>query len=116
MTRSLRDLLGIELPILQAPMAGVQGSALAIAVSNAGGLGALPCAMLGAEALRQERQAITHGTSKPFDVNFFCHAPPARDTTREAAFRATLGPYYAELGVDPGATAVGPSRAPFGAE
>jgi nitronate monooxygenase len=48
----LHQLLGIELPILQAPMAGVQGSALALAVSNAGGLGSLPCATLTADTLR----------------------------------------------------------------
>ena len=39
--RTLEDLLGIELPVIQAPMAGVQDSALAIAVSNAGGLGSV---------------------------------------------------------------------------
>jgi nitronate monooxygenase len=43
---TLEELFGVELPIIQAPMAGVQGSALAIAVSNAGGLGSLPCALL----------------------------------------------------------------------
>ena len=50
----LQKLLRIEIPIIQAPMAGAQGSALAVAVSNAGGLGSLPCAMLGVEAMRQE--------------------------------------------------------------
>ena len=75
---SLQDLLGIELPIIQAPMAGVQGSALAIAVSNAGGLGSLPCAMLAIDAIRKELDAIKAGTAHPFNVNFFCHEPPAR--------------------------------------
>ena len=51
---TLQTLLGIELPIIQAPMAGVQGSALAVAVSNAGGLGSLPCAMLDAGGMRSE--------------------------------------------------------------
>src|SRR5690606_35785937 len=55
---NLHPLLGIELPVIQAPMAGSQGSALAIAVSNAGGLGALPCAMLGPDALRSELEAL----------------------------------------------------------
>ena len=50
----LSQWLGLALPIVQAPMAGVQDSALAVAVSNAGGLGSLPCAMLGADALRAE--------------------------------------------------------------
>lgn len=62
----LSELLGIELPIIQAPMAGVQGSALAIAVSNAGGLGSLPCAMLDPEAMRKELAAIRSQTTKPF--------------------------------------------------
>ena len=72
----LQTLLGVELPIIQAPMAGVQGSALAVAVCNAGGLGSLPCAMLGVEAMRDELAAIRAQTDKPYNVNFFCHAPP----------------------------------------
>ena len=55
---TLQQLLGIDLPILQAPLAGVQGSAMAIAVSNAGGLGALPCAMLSHAQLAAELEAI----------------------------------------------------------
>jgi nitronate monooxygenase len=69
--------LGVRLPNLQAPMAGVQGSALAIAVSNAGGLGTLPCAMLSPDAMRKELIAIRAQTDKPFNVNFFCHVAPA---------------------------------------
>lgn len=103
----------IELPIIQAPMAGVQGSALAVAVSNAGGLGSLPCAMLSHAALRAELRAIRAQTDKPFNVNFFCHAVPRRDALREAAWRAELAPYYAEFGIDPGSIAEGPGRAPF---
>ena len=110
---TLQELLGIELPIIQAPMAGVQGSALAVAVSNAGGLGSLPCAMLGADALRDELAAICAGTQRPFNVNFFCHVPPAADAAREARWRALLAPYYAEWGVDPAAIPPGPVRAPF---
>src|SRR5688572_19905793 len=74
--QTLQELFGIDLPIIQAPMAGAQGSALAVAVSNAGGLGSLPCAMLDAEAMRQELAAIRAQTTKPFNVNFFCHAQP----------------------------------------
>src|SRR5262249_26999042 len=110
---TLSDLLGIELSIIQAPMAGVQGSALAIAVSNAGGLGSLPCALLSHDAIRDELAAIRTGTTRPFSVNFFCHAPPREDAERERAWRAALAPYYAELGVDPNAVQPGPKRAPF---
>ena len=82
---NLRQLLGIDIPIVQAPMAGVQGSALAIAVSNAGGLGSLPCAMLSADAMRKEIAAIVAATDKPYNVNFFCHAPPVASAATVAA-------------------------------
>ena len=96
----LRELLGTELPIIQAPMAGVQDSALAAAVSSAGGLGSLPCAVLDPQAIGERIKAIRAQTSRPFNVNFFCHAPPAADEEREAAWRAALSPYYRELGID----------------
>jgi nitronate monooxygenase len=110
---SLQTLLGIELPIVQAPMAGVQGSALAIAVSNAGGLGSLPCAMLTPDAMRKELQQIAANTGKPYNVNFFCHEPPTPSAEREANWRAALAPYYAEFGIDAGDIPAGPGRAPF---
>ncbi len=113
---TLQALLGIELPIIQAPMAGVQGSALAIAVCNAGGLGSLPCAMLGPDALRQELEALRAGTARPFNVNFFCHAQPAPSAEREAAWRAALQPFFNEFGLDAAAVAAGPARLPFGPE
>lgn len=112
----LRTFLGIELPIIQAPMAGVQGGRLAIAVSNAGGLGSLPCAILSLDALRKELAEIKAHTAKPFNVNFFCHAPPAPSAEREAAWRETLAPYYRELGLDAGAIPAGSGRTPFSAE
>jgi len=113
---TLRQLLGIELPIIQAPMAGVQGSALAVAVSNAGGLGSLPCAMLGLEAMRDELATIKAQTDRPVNVNFFCHVPPTPDAGREAVWRATLSPYYEEFGIDADTIPVGPGRAPFSSE
>jgi len=113
---TLQELLGIELPIIQAPMAGVQDSALAVAVSNAGGLGSLPCALLGLDAMRGELAAIRARTTKPFNVNFFCHAPPAFSAEREAVWRAMLSPYYEELGIDAGAITTGPGRASFNSE
>jgi nitronate monooxygenase len=109
----LQDLLGIELPIVQAPMAGVQASALAIAVSDAGGLGSLPCALLAPDVMRDELAAIQAQTTRPYNVNFFCHTPPAPDPAREAAWRATLAPYYRELGLDPNESPAGPTRLPF---
>ena len=113
---TLRQLFGIELPLIQAPMAGAQGSALAIAVCNAGGLGSLPCAMLTPEAMRAELAAMRAHTDKPYNVNFFCHTPPEPDTARETAWRAALKPYYDELGLDLNAIPSGPGRRPFDAE
>ena len=113
---NLTDFLGIELPIIQAPMAGAQGSAMAIAVSNAGALGSLPCAMLTADGLRRELESIKAQTNKPFNVNFFCHTAPVADAGRESAWRAALTPYYKQYGIDPAGIPTGPGRAPFSAE
>ena len=112
---NLQRLLGTELPIIQAPMAGSQGSALAVAVSNAGGLGSLPGAMLGVDALRGEIAAIKAQTRHPFNVNFFCHESPEVSPAREAAWRAALAPYYEELGLDVSNIPAGPGRVPFNA-
>ena len=111
--RRILDLLGIELPIIQAPMAGPVSSAMVIAVSEAGGLGSLPCAMLSAEQARDELGVIRQRTSRPINVNFFCHRPPRADPDREAAWRRCLERYYVELGLDPRATAPAPGRTPF---
>jgi nitronate monooxygenase len=113
---TVRQLFGIDVPIIQAPMAGVQGSRLAIAVSNAGGLGSLPCAMLSADGLAQELATIKAHTARPFNVNFFCHTPPAIDADREAAWLAALSPYYREFGIDAASIKPGPGRAPFNAD
>lgn len=110
---TLQERLGIALPILQAPMAGAQGSELAIAVARAGGLGALPCAMLSPEAMAEELGAIRAATEAPINVNFFCHVPPAPDADAMARWHAALAPYYAEFGLDIGAVPAGPGRRPF---
>lgn len=112
----INQILGIELPIIQAPMAGVQGSALAIAVSNAGGLGSLPCALLSAESMQRELTAIREQTSRPYSVNFFCHEDPVPDETRQLQWRALLEPYYKELGLDSSAPHNAPARRPFSQE
>lgn len=113
---TLQQILGTQSPLIQAPMAGVQTSALAIAVSNAGGLGCLPCAMLTADAMRRELAAIEAATQAPYGVNFFCHTPPAADDAREAAWRRALAPYYGEYGIDPQSIPAGPGRQPFSGE
>jgi nitronate monooxygenase len=103
---------GLALPIIQAPMAGVQTSALALAVGAAGGLGSLPCAQLGLDAVRDHVAALD-AAGRPYNVNFFCHAPPVADAAREARWRQRLAPYYAEFGIDPATVPAGPGRAAF---
>lgn len=112
---TLQHLFGVRLPVIQAPMAGSQGSDLCIAVCNAGGLGSLPCAMLTPDGMRAELLAIRAATTRPFNVNFFCHTPPTVDARREAAWRELLAPYFKEYGVDPQEATGGAARAPFGA-
>ena len=107
------DLLGIELPIIQAPMAGATGSAMVIAASNAGGLGSMPAAMLSTEQLREELKTIRQHSQRPFNVNFFCHQPPAADEQRARDWKNLLEPYYRELGVDFDAPTPVSNRAPF---
>ncbi len=111
----LTDRLGLRWPLLQAPMAGAQGSAMALAVSGAGGLGAQPCAMLAPDALHAELSRLA-ASGLPYNVNWFCHTPPVPDATREAAWRAQLKPYYDEFGLDLAAIPTGPGRTPFSAE
>jgi nitronate monooxygenase len=94
-------------------MAGAQGSALAVAVSNAGGLGSLPTATIALDTLREELGRIRAQTKKPINVNFFCHTPPEPSAEREAAWRSALSPYFAEHGVDARSIPHGAGRAPF---
>lgn len=110
--RRLMDLMGLEHPIILAPMAGPGTADLAIAVSEAGGLGSLPCAMLTPEQARRELQVIKQRTARPFNINFFCHTS-ASDTERESKWKARLSSYYRELGLDPAAPFPAASRAPF---
>lgn len=107
------ELFGIELPILQAPMAGASGSAMAIAVGKAGGLASLPCAMLSAEQIRAEVALIREHSSAPLNLNFFCHQPPQDDPHSLQRWKDALHPYYTELGADFDAPTPVSSRAPF---
>jgi nitronate monooxygenase len=109
-------LFGTKLPIVQAPMAGVQAGALAAAVSEAGALGSLPCAMLAPDAMRAELELIQARTQAPLNVNFFCHVQPQPDPARETRWRNLLAPYYAEFGIDAAKVPAGPGRLPFSEE
>lgn len=99
--QTLLALLGIEHPIIQAPMAGVSTPAMAAAVSNSGGLGSLG---LGASNVEQSRAAIRAtraATPRNFNVNLFCHRRATADAAREAAWLTYLEPHFAEFGARP---------------
>lgn len=96
----LIDLFGVELPIVQAPMANACGVDMAVAVAEAGGLGSLPCAGLSDDKVREGVAAIRSQTDKPINLNFFCHETAPADEARDAAWLERLAPYYAELGAE----------------
>jgi nitronate monooxygenase len=100
---TLLELLGIRLPILQAPMAGVSTPAMAAAVSNAGGLGAIGVGASDAETARKMIRATRAASDRPFNVNVFCHRPAVRDSTREAGWLGRLSPIFSQYrAVPPG--------------
>lgn len=109
----IMDLFGIDTPIIQAPMAGPVFADMVIAVCEAGGLGSLPCATMTVAQARAELELIRKATSRPINVNFFCHLPPSVDVDREATWRQTLAPYYVALGLDPQMPVPASNRAPF---
>src|SRR5699024_2150023 len=88
--RRLMDLLGIEHPIVQAPMAGATTPAMAAAVANAGGLGSLGCAMMGPDAYAKAVEDTRGRTNRRVNVNFFCHSPPEFDDQKAARAQARL--------------------------
>jgi nitronate monooxygenase len=110
------DLFNIEVPVLQAPMAGATGSAMAIAVAKAGGLASLPCAMLTHDQVRDEVAAFREHSGASLNLNFFCHQPPTGDAERAERWKQALKPYYEELGADFDAPTPVSNRAPFDEE
>ncbi|SAK49657.1 2-nitropropane dioxygenase [Caballeronia temeraria] len=98
---ALTSRLGIDTPIIQAPMAGVSTPALAAAVSNAGGLGSLGVGAMNAEGARKVIRETRELTSKPFNINVFCHAPARADAAVEQAWTDWLAPVFAQYGATP---------------
>lgn len=109
----LQDLLGIALPIIQAPMAGCGLADLAVGAATAGALGSLPCALLGHDQIRVEVGRFRHQTGRPVNLNFFCHQPPEPDPARETAWRQCLEPLYREFDIDPATQPPTTTRTPF---
>ncbi|WP_323969382.1 NAD(P)H-dependent flavin oxidoreductase [Aeromonas veronii] len=113
---SLFTELGMRYPLIQAPMAGVQGCELALAVTEAGGLGSLPAAMFTPAELRSELERLAQSGLGSFNINFFCHQQREPDPVALARWQLRLAPYYAEFCILPPAITTAPSRAPFNEE
>ncbi|MCQ8896152.1 nitronate monooxygenase [Limnobacter humi] len=101
--------------LIQAPMAGSQGSALAIAVGQSGGLGSLPCAMLGLDQLQAELRLLTEAGLQAYNINFFAHTTPQPNPAQEAAWLNCLKPYFDEWDLNVSQVVSGPGRQPFSA-
>jgi nitronate monooxygenase len=110
------DLFGIELPIVQAPMANSTGVEVAIEVAKAGGLGALPCAVLSPKEIEAGIGTFRTHTKAPLNCNFFCHQETPDDQERDRAWLLHLAPYFAELHEDPPSLPLPRGHAPFGEE
>ncbi len=93
--------LGLALPIVQAPMAGVSCPALAAAVAEAGGLGSIALGAGDALAAAAQIRDLRARTNRPFNVNLFVHAPPAPDPAKEAAWIERWRGRFAEFGATP---------------
>jgi nitronate monooxygenase len=113
MPGELTALLNIRLPIIQAPMANADSVQLASAVSEAGGLGSLGCALLTPEQVKKAWFAIRAATRKPVNLNFFCHNLPKPNEERQRIWLAHLKKYYVELNIDPNEVSETPLRMPF---
>src|SRR5689334_20232395 len=113
--RRILDIFNIDLPILQAPMAGASTPEMAIAVCEAGGPGSLPCAQYDLAGPPAALAQVRAATKKPVNVNFFCHTMPKPDPAEDQRWRARLADYYRELGLDPDMPSPPGGRTPFDA-
>ncbi len=98
---ALLRMLGIGVPIIQAPMAGVSTPAMAAAVSNAGGLGSIGVGAVDAARAQEMISSVRVQTDRPFNVNLFCHRPAIADGVREAAWLTRLAPEFSRYGAKP---------------
>jgi nitronate monooxygenase len=98
--RRLLDLLHIEIPIIQAPMAGSDSVALARSVSSTGALGSLACALLSPDGVRDAVRALRYEMKRPFNLNFFCHKMEAPDAAAIERWKTFLRPHYERAGLD----------------
>ena len=95
------DRLGLDCPIIQAPMGGgFTTPALVAAVSAAGGLGSIGAPYLQPDAILAEAAAVRALTDRPFGINLFVFEPPTPTHEDVARVAERLAPYCAELGIE----------------
>ncbi len=114
--RRLLELLNIEIPIIQAPMAGADSVELARSVSSTGALGSLASALLSPAAVREAMAALRHEMPRPFNLNFFCHAMNTPDTAALERWKTFLRPHYERWDLDIDAVPETRLRQPFDEE
>lgn len=105
--------IGMEIPVIQAPMAGVDTPALAAAVIKSGGLGSLACALRTPDDIRAACRQIRQETAGPINLNFFCHSVPEYSDAARRRWLQRLLPYYHGFGLDPQSLLPSAVRAPF---
>jgi nitronate monooxygenase len=98
---ALLSRLGIDYPLIQAPMAGVSTPALAAAVAEAGALGSIATGASTPAAVAEDIAQVRAATARSFNVNLFCNQPAAPDAVGDAAWLAYLRPFFAEFGAEP---------------
>jgi nitronate monooxygenase len=96
--------LELQLPIIQAPMAGVSTPAMAAAASNAGALGSMGIGATNAEGAEKMIRAARDLTRRALNINVFCHKPAVANPAVEAAWIEKLRPHFARVGAQPPAT------------
>jgi nitronate monooxygenase len=112
-TINAKDFFSISRPIIQSTIAGMCDSRSTIAVSNTGGMGSMPCALLTGEQIVDELKIITQATVQPFNLDFFCHTAPTPNAQRESQWLQALQPFFTEYDLSINATGAGFARQPF---
>ncbi len=112
-TDKLCGILGTQKPFIQAPMAGTDTPDMVVAVTRAGGLGSLACAMLTPAQIHESFSYIRQHTDKTVNLNFFCHRRCEKSARQQAHWKARLLPYYQQLGIDINSVAPAATRVPF---
>ncbi len=100
-TKALLDLLRIDHPVIQAPMAGTSNPVMAAAVANAGGLGSIGVGAMTASAADEAIRAFKDRSNRSLNVNVFCHQPAQPDVAAEGAWLSALASEFRKFGAEP---------------